>query len=85
MKHSTGATNQTVIDPKLIVGAALKMGASGIIISHNHPSGNAFPSTHDKAVTKQLKDGCKLFNITLLDHIIVTEDSYYSFGDEGEM
>lgn len=85
MKHSSGGTDQTVIDPKLIVGAALKMGASGIIISHNHPSGNRLPSSHDRDVTKKIKQGCSYFGILLLDHIIVTTDSYYSFGDEGEM
>ncbi len=85
MKHSTGGTNQTVVDPKLVIGTALKCGASGIILSHNHPSGQSIPSNQDKTITKQLQEGCKFFNILLMDHIIVTEDSYYSFGDEGEL
>ena len=85
MKHSSGGTNQAVVDPKLIVGAALKMGASGIILSHNHPSGNENPSQQDRKITTLLKEGCSFFGIKLLDHIIVTEDSYYSFADEGEM
>ncbi|MEI6752358.1 MAG: JAB domain-containing protein [Paludibacter sp.] len=85
MKHSTGGTNQTVVDPKLVVGTALKCGASAILLSHNHPSGQTVPSSNDKDITKMLKNGCDFFNILLIDHIIVTEDSYYSFGDEDEL
>lgn len=85
MKHSTGGMNQTIVDPKLIVGAALKCGASSVLLSHNHPSGMTKPSNQDKAITKKLQGCCNLFDILLIDHIILTEDSYYSFGDEGEL
>lgn len=85
MKHSSGGMTQTVVDPKLIVGTALKCGATGIILSHNHPSGQRIPSQQDKEITKRLKEGCKFLGLTLMDHIIVTENGYYSFGDEGEM
>lgn len=85
MKHSSGGTSQTILDPKLIVGTALKCGASAIMLSHNHPSGQTIPSNQDKAITKKLQEGCKFFDILLMDHIIMCEDSYYSFGDEGEL
>jgi DNA repair protein RadC len=85
MKHSTGSISQTVVDPRLIVGTALKCGASAIILSHNHPSGNSFPSSQDKVITKKVQEGCSFFGILLMDHIILTEDSYYSFGDEGAL
>jgi len=85
MKHSTGSISQTVVDPRLIVGTALKCGASAIILSHNHPSGNSFPSSQDKVITKKVQEGCGFFGILLMDHIILTEDSYFSFGDEGEL
>ena len=80
-----GGLCATVVDFKLLLGIAVKALASGIIISHNHPSGNNKPSPEDRQLTTKLKDACKLMDIQLYDHIIVTgEDSYYSFADEGE-
>ncbi|MBL0742103.1 JAB domain-containing protein [Chryseolinea lacunae] len=80
---STGGMSATVVDPKLIFVAALKVGASGIILSHNHPSGNLTPSQADISFTKRISEGAKLLEIQLMDHIILTSESYYSFADEG--
>jgi len=80
---STGGIAGTVADPKLIFVAALKAGASGVILSHNHPSGNLSPSQADIDLTRKINEGGKLLEIQLLDHIILTCESYYSFADEG--
>ena len=80
---STGGVSGTVADPKIIFIAALKANASGIILAHNHPSGNINPSQADIALTKKLKQGGQLLDMPVLDHIIVTVDGYYSFADEG--
>lgn len=80
---STGGISGTVADPKLIFAAALKAAASGIILTHNHPSGNLQPSQADIDLTQKIKEGGKLLEIQLLDHIIVTSEGYYSFADEG--
>lgn len=82
---STGGISGTVADPKLIFVAALKGGASGIIVSHCHPSGNLTASQSDIDLTKKLKEAGKFLEIQLLDHIILTpeNDKYLSFADEG--
>ncbi len=80
---STGGIAGTVADPKLIFVAALKAGATGLILSHNHPSGNLTPSHADIELTKKIKEGGRLLEIQVLDHIIITSESYYSFADEG--
>jgi DNA repair protein RadC len=80
---STGGMTATVADPKLIFVAALKAGACGIILSHNHPSGNLKPSQADIDLTRKIKDGGKLLEIQLLDHVIMTTEGYYSFADQG--
>ncbi|OKL40015.1 JAB domain-containing protein [Pontibacter flavimaris] len=80
---STGGVAGTVADPKLIFAAALKACASGIILSHNHPSGNLKPSSADLQLTQKLKRGGELLDIAVLDHIILTSESYYSLADEG--
>ncbi len=80
---STGGITGTVADPKLIFVAALKVGATGIVLSHNHPSGNLQPSQQDIDLTRKIKEGGKWLEIQLLDHIIITSESYYSFADEG--
>ena len=82
---STGSTTATVADPKIIFAAAIKANASGIIIAHNHPSGNLAPSQHDIDLTRKVKEGGKLLEVQLLDHVIMTTESYYSFADEGIM
>jgi DNA repair protein RadC len=80
---STGGVAGTVADPKLIFAAALKACASGIILSHNHPSGNLKPSSADLQLTQKMKRGGELLDIAVLDHIILISESYYSLADEG--
>lgn len=80
---STGGIAGTVADPKLIFAAALKACASGIILCHNHPSGNLKPSAADLQLTKKMKQGAELLDLVLLDHLILTSEGYYSFADEG--
>jgi DNA repair protein RadC len=67
----------------LVFVSALKAKACGIIISHNHPSGNLKPSPQDEQLTAKLKNGAKLLDIKLLDHLIITSEGYLSFADEG--
>ena len=80
---STGGVSGTVADPKVIFAAAIKASACGFILAHNHPSGNLTPSQADIDLTKKMKEGGKLLEIQLLDHLIVTTEGYYSFTDEG--
>jgi len=82
---STGSMNACIVDAKVIFTAALKTGAASIIVAHNHPSGNLKPSEQDKQQTKKLIEGGKTLDIRVLDHIILSVDSYLSFGDEGLM
>ena len=79
---STGGISGTVVDPKLIFQAALKANASGIILVHNHPSGNIQASEADKKITNKIISGGKFLDITVLDHLIITSDSYLSFADK---
>src|SRR6478609_935677 len=80
---STGGVSGTVADPKVIFGAALKAGASGLLMAHNHPSGNLTPSQSDIDLTRRMREGGKFLEIQVLDHLIVTAEGYYSFADEG--
>jgi DNA repair protein RadC len=78
---SVGGTSGTVVDIKIILQLALKGNASGIIVAHNHPSGNLTPSQQDKRLTKKLKLAAELMDLTLLDHLIITEKTYYIMKD----
>jgi DNA repair protein RadC len=81
---SKGGLSGTVTDVRIILQYAIKANASGIIICHNHPSGNLNPSESDLAITRKVKDSAKLMDIQLLDHLIITpEAGYYSMADEG--
>lgn len=80
---STGGITGTVADPKLIFTAALKAAAVGIILAHNHPSGNLNASQADLELTKKLKEAGRLLDIQVLDHLILTTEKYFSFADEG--
>ena len=80
---SRGGISGTVVDIRLILREALTHYASGIILAHNHPSGNCSPSPQDTQITKKLKEAAQWMDIALLDHIIVCGDRYYSFADEG--
>jgi len=79
---SIGGITGTVADIRLILSVALKIAATGIILSHNHPSNNLEPSGADKALTAKIKEACRYFDISLLDHIIFSaEGLYYSFTE----
>ena len=80
---SSGGTAGTIIDPKLVFAAALKANAHSIIISHNHPSGNLQPSEQDIRLTRRIYQAGKTLDLELLDHLIVSNQGYYSFADEG--
>lgn len=82
-RMSIGGLTATVVDVKIIVRNALEKYASSIILAHNHPSGNAQPGENDRLQTQLLKEASAVFGITLLDHLIIAGDSYYSFSDEG--
>lgn len=82
---SRGGVSGTVVDTKIIFKAAVEHYACSIIICHNHPSGNLKPSEADIRITKNIKDAGKLMEIPLLDHLIITENGFYSFSDEGMM
>ena len=82
---SKGGSSGTVVDSKIIFSVALKCHASGIIIAHNHPSGNKNPSGEDINITKNLIKAGKLLDVIILDHIILTNDEYFSFADNGMM
>jgi DNA repair protein RadC len=83
-KLSIGGLTSAVADVRLLFGTALKVLATGVVISHNHPSGNLKPSLQDKNLTKQVNEAGKLLDIKLLDHLILTpDDQYISMADQG--
>lgn len=83
---SKGGITGTVADIRLVLSVALKTLATSIVIAHNHPSGNLNPSTADVKITMQLNDACKLMEIELLDHLVITQgEEFYSFKDNGIM
>ncbi len=80
---SRGGVSSTVIDAKVVFNFALESLASGIILGHNHPSGNLKPSISDIRLTKKIVDAGKIMEVPILDHIIVGDNEYFSFADEG--
>jgi DNA repair protein RadC len=82
---SEGGVSGTVVDPKKIFKMALDNHASSIILGHNHPSGNIQPSEADQKITKKIKDAGFMLDVAVLDHIIIGDDRYYSFADEGTL
>ena len=80
---SEGGITGTVADPRIILKKALEQNAVSIIVCHNHPSGNLRPSRADELLTQKLKEAALFLDITMLDHIIVSDQGYYSFADEG--
>jgi DNA repair protein RadC len=80
---SRGGVAGTVADPKVIMQGALKSNASSLVLAHNHPSGNLKPSSADISLTKKLKQAGEFLDLPVLDHVILTSESYYSFADEG--
>lgn len=82
---SRGGISSTAVDPKVIFKLALEHAASGILVCHNHPSGNLQPSTADIKLTKKIVSAGNVLDINVLDHLIITSTSYYSFMDNGNM
>jgi len=84
-KLSQGGISGTITDVRLIIKKAIELLASSIIICHNHPSGNLDPSEADTRITQKIKEAAGYFDISLLDHIIVTDNGYYSYADNGAL
>lgn len=80
---SEGGITGTVADPRIILKNALSQNATSIVLSHNHPSGNLKPSRQDELLTEKIKQAAQFLDIKVLDHIIVSEEGYFSFADEG--
>ena len=80
---SEGGITGTVADPRIILKKALEHNAVNIILSHNHPSGNLSPSKADKELTQKLKQAALLLELKVIDHIIISNEGYFSFADEG--
>lgn len=87
VKISSGGSAATVVDPKVLYKRILDYGevVAALILVHNHPSGNLKPSAEDDRLTRQLKSAGELLDIRVLDHLIITSDSYYSYADEGRI
>ena len=82
---SKGGLSGTVIDPRIVFATALKRRCSAIILSHNHPSGNLKPSHADISLTRKFHEAGRLLEITLADHLIISEEGYYSMANEGHI
>ncbi|MEO8774343.1 MAG: DNA repair protein RadC [Gelidibacter sp.] len=80
---SKGGITGTLVDVRLVLKTAIEVGAVGIILAHNHPSGTLKPSEADKQITQKLKNAGDSLDIKVLDHLIITENAYFSFADEG--
>lgn len=80
---SRGGITGTVADPRVILKQALDEGATSIVLSHNHPSGNLNPSRADQELTQKIKQAAAYFDIKVLDNVIVRDEGHYSFADEG--
>ena len=83
VKISQGGVVGTVVDYAIIAKYAIESLARGVIIAHNHPSGSLTPSNQDNKLTAKIRQGLQLFDITLLDHVILSKNGYYSYADEG--
>lgn len=82
-KLSKGGITGTIVDVRIVFKLAIENGATGLILCHNHPSGNLKPSEADKEITRKLKTSGDVLDVKVLDHLIITETKYYSFVDEG--
>lgn len=83
IRVSVGGINQTTADIRLIMRLLVETGATQFAVVHNHPSGDNHPSGNDKQITEKLRKAAELFDIRLIDHVIIAGDTYYSFNDEG--
>ncbi|KQR94224.1 DNA repair protein [Chryseobacterium sp. Leaf180] len=84
-KISECGISSTLVDVRIVMQAGLLCNASGIIVAHNHPSGNLNPSTADIKMTNQIREAGKILNMNVLDHVILTSDAHFSFADDGLM
>lgn len=84
-KISQGGITGTVVDIKIIAKYAVESMATSVILAHNHPSGKLYPSEQDNQMTERVKLALKTLDISLLDHLIITNLSYFSYGDEGKL
>ena len=82
---SEGGITETSVDVRIILQAALLTNSVALVLAHNHPSGNMKPSRQDMEITKQVKEAARLMRITVTDHLILTDEGYYSFADEGQL
>ena len=80
---SKGGISSTVVEIRHILFVALKTNSTGIILAHNHPSGNLKPSSSDLKLTERMNEACKVMDLNLMDHIILSKQGYFSFKDEG--
>ena len=85
VRIGVGGLTETVVDVRVILREALLKRATALILCHNHPSGNLRPSTHDDRLTRQVQEAAKLLNLSLADHVIFTDNGYYSYADEGRL
>jgi DNA repair protein RadC len=82
---SIGTLNQSLVHPREVFAPAIELRSASIIVCHNHPSGTLEPSTADLQITKRLKEAGKLLGIELLDHVIITQEGYYSMNNENDL
>ncbi len=80
---SKGGMTSTVVDPRILFRKAFEVEATSIVLCHNHPSGNLKPSRHDEELTNKIKEAAKYLDIQIIDHLIVSDEGYFSFSDEG--
>ena len=85
VRIGVGGLTETVVDVRVILREALLKRATALILCHNHPSGNLRSSTHDDRLTRQVQEAAKLLNLSLADHVIFTDNGYYSYADEGRL
>lgn len=84
-KISQGGITGTIVDKKILLKYVVDSLASGVIIAHNHPSGNSTPSDSDIRITREIRELCELVDSKLLDHVILTTETFYSFADNGNL
>lgn len=84
-KISQGGVSSSIVDARIVAKYAIESLCSGVILVHNHPSGNVRPSTEDNEMTKNIERCLSVFGISLLDHLIITNEHYYSYKDEGRL
>ncbi len=85
LKLASGGLDSTLVDVRILLKKCIEYKAIGLIVAHNHPSGNLSPSSQDRVLTRKIKSGCEIVDIVLQDHLIIGGDGYFSFLDEGEL